>query len=141
MLRFPKNIRRSLVALALTASLSVGEAMAACTQADVGGSWQAYSFGYQQGYEPYWTHCTLQVKLNGVIENGGSVCTSSTGYRTSIWGYLRLIGTQGCIFSGYLVQNGIKSEITRATMNRSKDHLDGVGAFPGGIFFFNVTKP
>jgi hypothetical protein len=47
----------------------------------------------------------------------------------------------GCILNGYIYLGGVRNVINRATMNRSKDHIDGVGNFPGGVFFFNMTKP
>lgn len=117
------------------------EALAACNQADVAGSWQAYSFSYKRGYEPYWVRCQLEVKSNGVIDYPTSSCVSNLGGAGPVFGVLQLIGSQGCIFNGYVQWGGVRNEISRATMNRSKDHLDGVGTFPGGIFHFNVTKP
>jgi hypothetical protein len=108
--------------------------MAACSQADATGQWQAYAFGYQQGQAPYWQRCTLQVKANGVFENTSSSCTANTGATSAVFGLVRLIGSQACIFDGYIY-------INRATMNRSKDHVDGVGMFPNGLFLFNMTKP
>ena len=117
------------------------QAVAGCTQADVAGNWQVYSFSYQRGYEPVWVRCTLQIKGNGVFNNSDSACANNFGQGANGFGILRLIGTQGCIFDGYIYLGGERNDVTRATMNASKDHLDGVGTFPGGIFFFNGSKP
>ena len=142
MFSFRKITRRLCGAvLGLMVAVQAGQAMAACTQADAAGSWQVYSFGYQRGYEPYWVRCDLQVKPNGVFDNSTSACSNSNGGSANTFGFVRLIGTQGCIFNGYIYVGGTRSDITRATMNRSKDHVDGVGTFPGGLFFFNMTKP
>jgi len=134
-----RRIAGSLIMLA--AMMPFGQAMAACSLADAAGQWQAYSFGVQQGTQPYWVRCMLTIKPNGVIDYDSSTCTSSTGATTKTFGVLRLIGTQLCIFDGYIYLDGIRNNVSRATMNASKDHVDGVGMFPGGLFFFNLTKP
>jgi hypothetical protein len=81
------------------------------------------------------------VKANGVFENTSSSCTANTGATSAVFGLVRLIGSQACIFDGYIYVNGVRNDINRATMNRSKDHVDGVGMFPNGLFLFNMTKP
>jgi hypothetical protein len=58
-----------------------------------------------------------------------------------VLGFIYLIGTQACIFDGYMYVNGNRSKVNRVTMNGPKDHIDGVGTFANGIFFFNTTKP
>jgi len=130
------------VSAAAAACLLGGQAMAACTQGDISGDWQVYSQGYERGFEPYWTFCTLRVKPNGVVDfNGQSFCRGMNSAQFPVWGYLQLVGTSGCIYSGYIVTNGVRNNVPRATMNRSKDTLAGVGTFPAGNFVFTAVKP
>ena len=140
-----KTIVRRLgsVGLGILFAFQAGQVMAACVQTDVAGSWQVYMMDvdYRPGQRPSWTRCTLVVKPNGVFENTSSSCASSDGAVANVFGLFRLIGTQQCIFNGYVNGNGARGEFTRATMNRTKDHVDGVGTYPGGILFFNMTKP
>jgi hypothetical protein len=122
--------------------LGAGSAFAACQQRDIAGDWQVYSQGYQRGLEPYWTYCMLKVKPNGVVDfNGQSFCRNNIGLQAPVWGYLQIVGNTACIYSGYLVQAGIRNNVPRATMNRSKDTLAGSGEFPGGNFVFTAIKP
>jgi hypothetical protein len=34
----------------------------------------------------------------------------------------------------------MRNDITRMSINRSKDHLDGVGRFPSGLFTISGSK-
>jgi len=135
-----KYVRR--IGVAAIGCLMAGQAMAACSQADLTGDWQLYSQGYERGFEPYWSYCSLRVKANGVVDfDGQSFCRNNLGRQVPVWGYMRVVGMSACIYSGYLVSQGIRSNVPRATMNRAKDTLAGAGEFPGGNFVFTAVKP
>jgi hypothetical protein len=142
MFRLP-TMPRFLVGAALGLLLGgqAGQALAACTQADAAGNWQVYSSSAENGFSSVWSYCTLNIRPNGTFDTGGSSCTWMDGGTRRAWGLVRLVGAPGCIYNGYIYVNGIRNDVIRATLNRSKDHVSGVGRFPNGGFFFNMTRP
>ncbi|WP_159710400.1 hypothetical protein [Geminicoccus flavidas] len=132
---------RRLAACLLTAlvALPAGQALAACAQKDVAGIWQVYSLGYQRGYEPYWTRCVLQVNAAGNFLNG-TKCADMLGREVAASGQLRLSSGPICSFVGHITYAGIRSDVRHATLDRAKNHMDGVDVFSGGGFFFNATR-
>ena len=131
--------RLSASMLAILAVLGSWQAQAACTQANAAGIWQVYSMGYQRGYEPYWTRCVLQVNGSGNFLNG-TKCTDMQGREVAASGQLRLISGPVCAYAGHISHAGIRSDVRHATLDRAKNHLDGVGTFSGGLFFFNANR-
>jgi hypothetical protein len=127
-------------ALGLTVAGQVGQAEAACSQADISGAWQFYALD-TYGSGSTWIRCMLQINPNGIFDNAGSTCNAMSGAPLSVFGSFQLIGTQLCIFNGVFTLNGTQAQLTRATMDRSKDHVDGVGNYQGGTIFYNLTKP
>ncbi|WP_027133048.1 hypothetical protein [Geminicoccus roseus] len=140
--------RRLLVALAVVVGAGqAGSALAACAQADVAGTWQAYSLISPLASSPlapakslpYWYRCTFSIKPNGQINNQNSICTDQAGANTRASGTIGMIGT-GCILHGYYQVGNVRIAVSRGAMNRAKDHIDGVGSAPTGIVIFNATK-
>ena len=125
--------------LAALAALPAGGALAACTQQNVAGIWQVYSLGYQRGYEPYWTRCVLQVNAQGTFLIG-TKCADMHGREVPATGQLRLSSGPTCSYTGHITYAGIRSDVRHATLDRAKNHIDGVGVFSGGGFFFNATQ-
>lgn len=133
-------IRRfSVMLLAAILALPASSAFAACSQADATGVWQVYSLGYQRGYEPYWTRCVLLLNPQGQFRPG-TKCADMLGREVPASGHLRLSSAPICSFTGQIVMGGLRSVVNHATLGRAKDHVEGAGSFPGGLFLFSASK-
>lgn len=132
-----RRLTASLVFCALV--MTSGGAMAACSQADATGIWQIFSQGYQRGFEPYWMRCVIFVNPNGTFSNR-SKCTTMEGRDVAGTGQIKLVSATACTFNGFIQGGGMRNQIVQTVMNRSKDHLEGVGLFAGGNFVFSGTK-
>ena len=115
-----------------------GAAMAACLQADVAGTWQAYSLGVGDGGSA-WTICRLVVNPRGTA--APTFCTLSNGETVQATrGRLLLRNSANCTFTGEITLGDVPNRIRHATMSRDKNTVEGVGVVTGGIFRFTMTR-
>src|SRR4051812_38731405 len=129
---------RHLATLCFAATfLLPGSANAACVQTDLSGSWQAYSMA-NNGSSTYWTRCELVINGSGGIAN--TTCTWPFGTAPLTLGHATLSAASACTFTAQFTINGTVNRVLHATLSRDKEGGQGVGTFPGGVFFFNITK-
>jgi hypothetical protein len=129
-----KTIAAVMLATCLAFPLSQA-AMSACTQGELAGSWQVYSFNS----ESVWATCRISVNSTGVIAT--TTCTSQTGQSASFTnGKITLTSAPNCTFKGSFRLGGQLNTVKHSTMSRDKILVQGVGTYSGGSFNFNMTK-
>lgn len=145
---------RGLAAVALTLGglAPAAPAMAACSQSDLVGTWQVYfssHFGYFTSQSSSSGHdftfnsssnegllswnCTIQIKPNGAFTADHSNCQG--GVPLKVFGLVRPTSGPSCTYQGYLQTPGAvgaRLELVHGTLNRSKDHINGVGTLTLG---------
>lgn len=136
----PRSIRRvAALATVLACLAPSAPARAACTQKEVGGAWQV-NFAVHTGSAKFWMNCSLYLKPTGAFTTERSSCAAFSGYQREVFGMLRLARGQACGYEGYLYLGSLRINLPHATMNRSKDHLDGVGTLTDGTAMFAATR-
>jgi hypothetical protein len=133
------RLRRS-ASLCLAASLLFpAAANAACTAADLTGSWQAYAMSVNGSGGATWTRCKLTINASGAIAN--TTCVSPFGSGPLTQGQATLTTPATCTFSAQFRIAGVLNRVLHGTVSRDKEVGQGVGTFPsGGLFIFNMTK-
>jgi hypothetical protein len=132
MSRLNRSIRRAAAAaLALACLAPAAPASAACSQSDLAGTWQVF-FTHHVATPPLWMSCTFEIKPNGAFTADRSSCAGRSGVSRKAFGVIQPTGGQSCTYKGYVVIGGLRLELSHATMNRPKDHLNGVGHPSGG---------
>jgi hypothetical protein len=112
--------------------------MAACSQADISGQWQATASGYGGG-RFYRAECTVSVGTNGAIS--GSSCTNTQG-QTGAMTDARLILSSGtdCSYRGSFIWFNTLHQVNQLTLAGGRKAADGTGTFERGHFTFVMTK-
>jgi hypothetical protein len=112
--------------------------MAACSQADISGKWQATSSGYGGG-RFYRADCTLNVGANGAIS--GSSCTNTQG-QVGAMTDARLVLSSGadCRYSGSFIWFNTLHQVQQLTLAGDRKAADGTGTFEKGHFTFVMTR-
>jgi hypothetical protein len=129
-----KTSRTLCAALASICFLAPAWANAACTQADLAGTWIAYSLSGDQ-----WASCRLVIASNGRIAN--TSCARSTGDRVSFTNGSARVAAPACIFTAqYTVGGQIVERVIHGTIARDKTTAQGVGLSLGDGFLFSLTK-
>jgi hypothetical protein len=125
--------------LVLFAGLTLsGAAHAACTQADLAGTWQIYSAGWNNSYQTWWSRCKATV--NGAGTMAGN-CTTSLGPTSPMTGAsVKLTAGATCTFSAKFTVGSEVNKVAHGTLSTDKTTGSGVGTFPGGAFLFTITK-
>jgi hypothetical protein len=117
-------------------------AEAACTQANIAGTWTAYSIGLDSG-QLAWVSCNLVIDTAGAFSAGTSTCTAS-GQTANAQGSLKLSAVAKCRYTGSLtiVQASHTDPIPSLTLSLDKQTASGVGAQngSGNVFVFNMVK-
>lgn len=112
--------------------------MAACTQADGGGTWRVYSNSVDGGGYT-WVRCSLVVASTGKINGTSSLCRDPGGSSARITsGSLKVANS--CQVTASFVLNGRTFTIVESWLTRDKLALAGVGRFPGGLFQFTAIR-
>lgn len=113
---------------------------AKCVKGDISGTWNFYFTSPLRS-----EYCTVRVDSRGVVDNGTS-CRDNFGNRDIVDGG-RLSVASDCQVSGRItIDNGfdlVDAVINRASMDRSKDSIAGVGedSFDQfGFFGFTAIK-
>ena len=110
-------------------------ANATCTQANMVGTWEAYSLSAQTGI---WTRCKMTVTTTGAFTNAS--CVDLDANAAPVTGNVKLLNGALCAFNGKIVAGGETSTIKHMTLSQDKITAEGVGTFPGGTFIFSLTK-
>jgi hypothetical protein len=97
-------------------------AWAACTQADLTGTWLTYQTGVSEGFF-YWTRCTVNVNSTGVV-TGGS-CRNDID-ETSVLRTGRIRVTSACVVTGTAGGPGGSVTIDHGALDRGKTVFMGV---------------
>lgn len=124
--------------IGLSLGTMVAPAYSACTQADIAGTWQAYSVGATAN-GGYWVQCRVSVNSNGTIANNTCI-DSGNNAATMTNGKVTLTSSARCTYTGNFRLGGALNTIRHATLAKSKTTAEGVGVFPGGVFRFSLTK-
>jgi hypothetical protein len=112
--------------------------MAACTQADISGQWQATSSGYGGG-KFYRAECTLNVGANGAVS--GSSCTNTQGQAGAMSdARLTLSSGANCSYRGSFIWFNTLHQLTQLTLTADKKSGNGAGTFEKGNFTFVMTR-
>jgi hypothetical protein len=129
---------RSVAAVCAAASLlTPAAAGAACLQADLAGTWQAYALSHNASTD-YWSRCKLTINTSGGIAN--TTCVSPLGNALLTNGHATLSAGSTCTFTAQFTLAGAVNRVVHGTINRDKLSGTGVGTFPGGVFLFTITK-
>lgn len=137
-------VRRASPTLARFASaflLSVAaHADAACTQADLAGTWNAYLGG-----SSFWQRCVIVIGTNGVVRPG-TTCVTGFGDSYRITGGKIVLG-RTCQGSGTITLQSpylydvVTASIEHATLDLTKSYASGVGAYNiSQGFILNLIK-
>ena len=114
-------------------------ANAACTQADLAGSWQAYAISVTGFGDAYWSRCKLNINGIGAIAN--TTCVTPFGNAALTQGLASLSNAASCTFAAQFRIAGTLNKVVHGTVSKDKEVGQGVGTFPnGGMFSFNMTK-
>lgn len=125
--------------VAAVLGLSLGQAaQAACTLADIKGTWKAYSSGTDSGVT-YWRSCKVVIAANGNVSNPS--CVDSIGTTTTMsQGKVSLQKGADCAYSAKFKFAGQNNTVDNMTLARDKLTVYGVGSFPTGSFIFSMVK-
>ena len=119
-------------------------AQGACTQADIAGTWTAYSIGIDStNGQLAWVACNLVINTAGGFTGGTSTCTAS-GHTVNAQGSLKIFAAAKCAYKGSLtiVQAGHTDPIPSLTLSMDKQTASGAGANngSGNVFMFSMVK-
>jgi hypothetical protein len=127
-----------IVATAVAIGLSVGQAQAMCTQADIGGTWGFYGDLYTANQvSALALSCTLHIdKTSGVVATDSpcesTAVTNPGGYGTVTSGTFTLQEPDNCTFNFRFSTNatngglGLSVEVRRSTLSENKQVLAGM---------------
>lgn len=118
-------------------------AHAACTQADIAGTWTAYSVGQDDTGRLAWVSCELVIGPTGGFTKTTSSCTAAKS-TVQAQGSLKLLSGAKCAYKGSLtiVQANHTDPIPSLTLSQDKQSATGVGGRDGGsnVFMFSMVK-
>lgn len=117
------------------------ESQAACSRADLDGTWQIYSF-FVSGGAAGWDRCTVRISSGNIRSGTGcSERLAGGGSRTpKVKGGSLSIGSN-CKIRGNIRIGNCRNTISEAWLARDKFTLAGVGVdCDNGIFQFNGVK-
>src|SRR6185437_7645217 len=75
-------------------------AQAACTQAQLTGTWTAQTLTSDTSGHPIWITCTLAINAAGAFPAATSACLNSSGQQSAARGTLKIFNARNCAFSG-----------------------------------------
>ncbi len=126
-------------AIALAASAVVTTtANAACTQADLEGTWQIYSAGWSNN-ESWWSRCKKRINAAGAMSN--ATCTDSFNQTGPMTNATATISNGSfCTYTAQFTVGNAVNKVLHATLSQDKTLGSGVGSFRGGKFIFTMSK-
>jgi len=126
-------------ALLIVAAMPAG---AACTQANIAGTWTAYSLSQDNSGELAWTGCNLVISTAGAFTTASSSCTAS-GQTVKVQGSVKLIGTAKCVYSGSIsIPGQVTDPIPSLTLSLDRQTAIGVTGHngAGNVSAFSMVK-
>jgi hypothetical protein len=128
----------------LLAASAASPAQAACTQAQLAGTWTAEALSLGTGGHLIWITCTLVINTAGGVELKTSACLNDDGQRSDARGSLKIFSGLNCAYSGGINLVGYKSDLSVRNLTLSTDHnvasgIGGGGNF-GSAFSINMIK-
>jgi len=138
---------RALIPAALLAATALGTAVpagATCKQADIAGTWTAYSIGKDStNNQLAWVSCNLVISAGGAFSTATSSCVSS-GHTVTVQGTLSLSGPAKCLYTGSLtIPSGPHTDpLPSVTLSLDKQTAAGAGGHNGttDVFVFTMVK-
>lgn len=99
---------------------------ASCTQADIAGTWTAYSLTQDSG-QLAWTACNLVISTAGTFGTASSTCTAS-GQTVKVQGSIKLTAAAKCAYGGSISAPAIgqSDPIPSVTLSLDKQTAFGV---------------
>jgi len=134
-----------LTAALLLAASAAYPAQAACTQAELAGTWTAETLSLATGGRLIWITCTLAINAVGGFTANTSACLNSNGQRSDARGTLKVFDAPNCAFAGNVNLVGFKSNLYVRNLTLAQDHsvasgVGGGGNQYGSAFSFNLVK-
>src|SRR5687768_18567096 len=129
-------MRRSTISGVATfgvALLVASSAGAACTQAQLAGSWRVHVHGATAGDGSFWTRCALTIGSTGNV-SGSCLPDEGPGFTLS-GGRLTVVNTTACVITGTVRTPQGTNLIRDAAMDSGKTVISGVGIDPEGERF------
>jgi hypothetical protein len=129
----------------IPAALSILAALpaeAACTQANIAGTWTAYAVSQDEMNDLAWSACDLVIGAAGAFTGSNSTCTAA-GVTVKVQGSLKLTNAARCAYSGSIsLGSGLTDPIPSLTLSLDRQTAAGVGGKNGGgnVFVFNMVK-
>jgi hypothetical protein len=117
-------------------------AQGACTQADIAGTWTAYSISQDQTHQLAWTACNLVIGASGAFTTASSSC-SAAGQTAKVQGSLKLSSAAKCAYSGSIaIPHQVTDPIPSLTLSLDKQTAMGAGGKNGtsDVFAFSMVK-
>lgn len=115
---------------------------ATCKQADIAGTWTAYSLSQDSG-QLAWAACNLVISTAGTFTTAGSSCTAS-GHTVQVQGSVKLSGAAKCAFSGSISAPAIGQTDPIPSLTLSLDKQTAVGVTghngAGNVSAFSMVK-
>jgi hypothetical protein len=126
---------------ALLLIAAAAPAGATCKQADIAGTWTAYSIGKDSANNQLaWVSCNLVINTAGRFSTGTSSCTAS-GKTVGLQGMLKLSGPAKCLYSGsFTIPEAPHTDpIPALTLSLDKQTASGAGGHNGTTDVFVLT--
>lgn len=114
--------------------LVVPSAWAACTQAQLAGSWRVHVHGATAGDGSFWTRCALTIGATGNV-SGSCLTDEGDGFNLTPGGRLTVVNTTACVITGTVRTPQGTNLIRDAAMDSGKTVISGVGIDPEGERF------
>lgn len=124
----------SAVAAFGVALLVASSAWAACTQAQLAGSWRVHVHGATAGDGSFWTRCALTIGATGNV-TGSCLPDEGPGFNIVPGGRLTVVNTTACVITGTVRTPQGTNLIRDAAMDSGKTVISGVGIDPEGERF------
>jgi hypothetical protein len=132
-------MRRSTISGVATfgvALLVASSAWAACTQADLTGSWRVHVHGATPGDGSFWTRCAITIAATTGNVSGSCRTDEGVNFNLEAGGRLRVVAPlAACVVTGTVNTPEGVNRILDAGIDRGKTVISGVGIDPNGDRF------
>ena len=118
----------------LLAASAAYPAQAACTQAQLAGTWTAQALSLGTGGHLIWVTCSLAINDVGGFTAKTSACLNDDGQRSEARGTLKIFNAPNCAYSGNINLVGYKSNLFVRNLTLSTDHNVASGIGGGGKY-------
>ena len=133
---------KALIPAALLVAAAV-PAHAACTQANIAGTWTAYSLSQDNSGQLAWTTCNLVINTSGAFSTANSSCTAS-GQTVAVQGSVKPTGAARCAYSGSITAPSVGTTDPIPSLTLSLDKQSAIGVTgtngAGNVSGFSMMK-